>query len=75
MEMKDGKPEIHVQGSLRLHRRISMTTIHGGPERYPQITSSPVEPWLFVLQDEARRKLFLCRSLGDWPECSFAVLR
>ena len=32
---------------------ISMTTIRGGPERYPPDHQQPCEPWLFVLQDEA----------------------
>ena len=30
-----------------------MTTIHGGPERYPPDHQQPCEPWLFVLQDAA----------------------
>jgi deferrochelatase/peroxidase EfeB len=32
---------------------ISMTTIRGGPERYPKDHQQPCEPWLFVLQDDA----------------------
>jgi len=32
---------------------ISMTTIHGGPERYPADHQQPCEPWLFVLRDDA----------------------
>ena len=32
---------------------ISMTTIRGGPERYPPDHQQPCEPWLFVLQDDA----------------------
>jgi deferrochelatase/peroxidase EfeB len=32
---------------------ISMTTIHGGPERYPPDHQQPCEPWLFVLLNEA----------------------
>jgi Dyp-type peroxidase family len=32
---------------------ISMTTIRGGPERYPPDHQQPCEPWLFVLLDEA----------------------
>ncbi len=32
---------------------ISMTTIRGGPERYPPDHQQPCEPWLFVLQEEA----------------------
>ena len=30
-----------------------MTTIRGGPERYPPDHQKPCEPWLFVLLDEA----------------------
>jgi deferrochelatase/peroxidase EfeB len=32
---------------------ISMTTIRGGPERYPLDHQQPCEPWLFVLLNEA----------------------
>jgi deferrochelatase/peroxidase EfeB len=32
---------------------ISMTTIRGGPERYPPDHQQPCEPWLFVLRDDA----------------------
>jgi deferrochelatase/peroxidase EfeB len=32
---------------------ISMTTIRGGPERYPPDRQQPCEPWLFVLLEEA----------------------
>jgi deferrochelatase/peroxidase EfeB len=30
-----------------------MTTVRGGPERYPADHQQPCEPWLFVLMDEA----------------------
>ena len=30
-----------------------MTTVRGGPERYPPDHQKPCEPWLFVLLDEA----------------------
>ena len=32
---------------------ISMTTVRGGPERYPPDGQQPCESWLFVLQDNA----------------------
>jgi deferrochelatase/peroxidase EfeB len=32
---------------------ISMTTIRGGPERYPPDHQQPCEPWLFVLLEDA----------------------
>ena len=53
MEMKDGKPEFTSKVPFGYTDGISMTTIHGGPERYPQDHQQPCEPWLFVLQDEA----------------------
>src|SRR5437016_3133609 len=36
---------------------ISLTTIHGGPERYPPDHQQPCEPWLFVLRDDAENYL------------------
>jgi hypothetical protein len=30
-----------------------MTTLRGGPEKYPPDHQQPCKPWLFVLQDEA----------------------
>jgi deferrochelatase/peroxidase EfeB len=53
IEMKDGKPEFTSKVPFGYTDGISMTTIHGGPERYPQDHQQPCEPWLFVLQDEA----------------------
>jgi deferrochelatase/peroxidase EfeB len=53
MEMKDG----HSVPTFKVHfgytDGISMTTIHGGPERYPPDRQQPCESWLFVLQDAA----------------------
>ncbi len=53
IEMKDGKPEFTSKVPFGYTDGISMTTIHGGPERYPQDHQQPSEPWLFVLQDQA----------------------
>jgi deferrochelatase/peroxidase EfeB len=53
MEMKDGKPEFTSKVPFGYTDGISMTTIRGGPERYPPDHQQPCEPWLFVLQDEA----------------------
>jgi deferrochelatase/peroxidase EfeB len=52
MEIKDGQtiPTSHVHFGYT--DGISMTTIRGGPERYPPDHQQPCEPWLFVLRDE-----------------------
>ena len=52
-EMKDGKPVFTSKVHFGYTDGISMTTIRGGPERYPPDHQQPCEPWLFVLQDEA----------------------
>jgi hypothetical protein len=53
MEMKDGKPTPTFKVHFGYTDGISMTTIRGGPERYPPDHQQPCEPWLFVLRDEA----------------------
>jgi deferrochelatase/peroxidase EfeB len=53
MEMKDGKPVPTFRVHFGYTDGISMTTIRGGPERYPPDHQQPCEPWLFVLLDEA----------------------
>src|SRR5712671_1363048 len=53
MEMKDGKPVPTSKVHFGYTDGISMTTIGGGPERYPPDHQQPCEPWLFVLRDEA----------------------
>jgi deferrochelatase/peroxidase EfeB len=53
MEMHDGKPVPTSKVHFGYTDGISMTTIRGGPERYPPDHQQPCEPWLFVLQDEA----------------------
>ena len=52
-EMKDGKPVFTSKVHFGYTDGISMTTIRGGPERYPPDHQEPCESWLFVLQDDA----------------------
>ena len=52
-EMRDGKPVFTSRVHFGYTDGISMTTIRGGPERYPADHQQPCEPWLFVLRDEA----------------------
>jgi len=53
---------------------ISMTTIRGGPERYPLDHQQPCESWLFVLRDDAENYLMPePRELG--LNGSFAVFK
>ena len=52
-EMVDGKPVFSSKVHFGYTDGLSMTTIRGGPERYPQDGQQPCEPWLFVLQDDA----------------------
>src|SRR5450755_1218333 len=53
MEMRDGEPVSTFKVHFGYTDGISMTTIRGGPERYPLDHQQPCEPWLFVLRDEA----------------------
>lgn len=53
MEMKDGQPVPTTKVHFGYTDGISMTTVRGGPERYPPDHQQPCEPWLFVLLDEA----------------------
>jgi deferrochelatase/peroxidase EfeB len=53
MEVVDGKPTFTSKVPFGYTDGISMTTIRGGPERFPPDHQQPCEPWLFVLQDEA----------------------
>ncbi len=53
MEMKDGKPVPTMKVHFGYTDGISMTTLRGGPERYPPDHQQPCEPWLFVLRDDA----------------------
>jgi deferrochelatase/peroxidase EfeB len=52
-EMMDGKPGFTHKVPFGYTDGIGMTTIRGGPERYPPDHQQPCEPWLFVLRDEA----------------------
>jgi deferrochelatase/peroxidase EfeB len=53
MELKDGKPVPTFKVHFGYTDGISVTTIRGGPERYPSDHQQPCEPWLFVLREEA----------------------
>jgi len=52
MDMVDGKCVPTFRVHFDYTDGISMTTIRGGPERYPADHQQPCEPWLFVLQDQ-----------------------
>jgi Dyp-type peroxidase family len=52
-EIKDGNPVFTSKVHFGYTDGISMTTIRGGPERYPSDHQEPCESWLFVLQDDA----------------------
>jgi deferrochelatase/peroxidase EfeB len=52
MEIKDGKPVPTTKVHFGYTDGISMTTIRGGPERYPPDHQQPCEPWLFILRDD-----------------------
>ncbi len=53
MEMVDGKPVPTFKVHFGYTDGISMTTVRGGPERYPPDHQQPCEPWLFVLREDA----------------------
>jgi deferrochelatase/peroxidase EfeB len=53
IEMIDGKPTPCAKVPFGYTDGLSMTTIRGGPEKYPADHQQACEPWLFVLQDEA----------------------
>ncbi|MGO9036918.1 MAG: Dyp-type peroxidase [Steroidobacteraceae bacterium] len=53
MEVQDGKPVPTSKVHFGYTDGISMTTIRGGPERYPPDHQEPCEPWLFVLREDA----------------------
>jgi deferrochelatase/peroxidase EfeB len=73
-EMKDGKTVFTTKVHFGYTDGISMTTVRGGPERYPPDHQQPCEPWLFVLLDEAENYFVpQPRELG--PNGSFAVFK
>src|SRR5258706_7754983 len=53
IEMQDGKPVFTSKVPFGYTDGISMTTIRGGPERYPPDHQPPREPWLFVVLEDA----------------------
>ncbi|MGB7752943.1 MAG: hypothetical protein WCF88_15425 [Candidatus Acidiferrales bacterium] len=57
IEMIDGKPTPCAKVPFGYTDGLSMTTIRGGPEKYPADHQQACEPWLFVLQDEAENYL------------------
>jgi deferrochelatase/peroxidase EfeB len=74
MEMQDDKPVPTFKVHFGYTDGISMTTIRGGPERYPPDHQQPCAPWLFVLQDEAENYLVPTpREIG--LNGSFAVFK
>jgi deferrochelatase/peroxidase EfeB len=74
MEIVDGKTVPTFRVHFGYTDGISITTIHGGPERYPPDHQQPCEPWLFVLLDEAENYIVPePRELG--LNGSFAVFK
>jgi deferrochelatase/peroxidase EfeB len=74
MEVVDGKPTFTSKVPFGYTDGLSMTTIRGGPERYPPDHQEPCEPWLFVLQEEAENYIVPePRELG--LNGSFAVFK
>jgi deferrochelatase/peroxidase EfeB len=53
MEMQNGQPVPTFKVHFGYTDGIAVTTIRGGPERYPLDHQQPCEPWLFVLLNEA----------------------
>ena len=53
MEMRNGQPVPTNKVHFGYTDGITMTTIRGGPEKYPADQQQPCEPWLFVLRADA----------------------
>jgi deferrochelatase/peroxidase EfeB len=53
MGMEDGKPVPTHKVHFGYTDGVSVTTVKGGPERYPPDHQKPCESWLFVLQEDA----------------------
>jgi deferrochelatase/peroxidase EfeB len=53
METKDGRAVPTTKVHFGYTDGISMTAIHGGPERYPPDHQERCDSWLFVLRDDA----------------------
>src|SRR3954467_14410910 len=74
MEVRNGESVPTFKVHFGYTDGISLTTIHGGPERYPPDHQRPCEPWLFVLRDDAENYLMPePRELG--LNGSFAVFK
>jgi deferrochelatase/peroxidase EfeB len=74
VEMQNGQPTPTARVHFGYTDGISMTTIHGGPEKYHPDHQQPCEPWLFVLQEEAENYIVPePRELG--LNGSFAVFK
>jgi deferrochelatase/peroxidase EfeB len=74
METKDGKAIPTTKVHFGYTDGISMTTIRGGPERYPPDHQAPCDPSLFVLMDDAENYFVPePRELG--LNSSFAVFK
>jgi deferrochelatase/peroxidase EfeB len=52
-EVVDGETVFTAKVPFGYTDGISITTVHGGPEKYPADGQQPCEPWLFVLSEEA----------------------
>jgi len=74
MQMQDGKPVPTTKVHFGYTDGISMTTVRGGPERYPPDHQQPCEPWLFVLLDNAEN-YFLPEPRQLGLNGSFAVFK
>ena len=74
IEMINGQPTPTARVHFGYTDGISMTTIRGGPEKYHPDHQEPCEPWLFVLQEEAKNYIVPePRELG--LNGSFAVFK
>jgi deferrochelatase/peroxidase EfeB len=74
IEMQNGQPVPTAKVHFGYTDGISMTTIRGGPEKYPPDHQEPCEPWLFVLQEQAENYIVPePRELG--LNGSFAVFK
>jgi len=74
MEVRDGVSIPTFKVHFGYTDGIGLTTIHGGPERYPADHQQPCDPWLFVLRDDAENYLMPePRELG--LNGSFAVFK
>jgi len=73
MEMKDGQPVPLPKFTSDTPTGLSMTTIHGGPERYPPDHQQPCEPWLFVFS--TRPENYIVPEPQNWDEWQLCLLQ